>query len=349
MTLLKTLGIPYPIFQAPMAGVATAELAAAVSNSGGLGALGIAAMDAHTAQQTIRATQALTNRPFNVNVFCHQPPHRKRVAETQWLDFLSPLFHSMGHTTPKQLKDLYPSFHGNEPLLHVLLTTRPKVVSFHFGLPSARQLALLHAAGIYTFATATNLQEAQKIEQAGVKAIVAQGYEAGGHRGLFHPQQVDEQLDTLSLIQTLRPHIKRPLIAAGGLMTGVDIQKALALGADAAQLGTAFVACPESAASTPYRQRMKASQPTTRMTSTISGRPARGIVNDYIRYCEQPSAPEPAAYPLAYDATKQLQAAAHSAQADFDCGAYWAGKNVQFARHLPAKQLMRLLIRELAS
>lgn len=347
MSLLDTLGIPYPIFQAPMAGIATPELAAAVANTGGLGALGIAAMDAKTAHDTIRATQRLTNRPFNVNVFCHQPPHRKRASEQQWLNFLRPLFDATGQTPPKALQNLYPSFHGNQTLLHVLLATRPKVVSFHFGLPARHQLDLLHAAGITTFATATNLAEAQAIEQAGIHAIVAQGYEAGGHRGVFHPQQKDQRLDTLSLVKEIRAHTRRPIIAAGGLMNGAHIRRALESGAQAAQLGTAFVACAESAASATYRQHMQMAHPQTRMTRAISGRPARGIVNDYIRYCEQPSAPEPANYPLAYDATKQLQQAVRETQTDFDCGAYWAGENVRQARHLPAKSLMRLLIREL--
>lgn len=347
MNLLDTLGIPYPIFQAPMAGVATPQLAAAVANTGGLGALGVAAMSPKTARDTIRATQRLTNRPFNVNVFCHQPPHRKHTSEQQWLSFLKPLFDATGQTPPKTLQDLYPSFHGNQGLLHVLLETRPKVVSFHFGLPSKHQLELLHAAGIITFATATNLAEAQAIQEAGIHAIVAQGYEAGGHRGVFHPQQEDQRLDTLSLIKEIRAHIQSPIIAAGGLMNGAHIRRVLDAGAQAAQLGTAFVACPESAASATYRQHMQAANPQTRMTRTISGRPARGIVNDYIRFCEQPSAPEPANYPLAYDATKQLQQAVQAAQSDFDCGAYWAGDNVRQARHLPAQSLMRLLTREL--
>lgn len=363
MGFLQQLGIAYPIFQAPMAGIATPELAATVSNAGGLGALGVASVDNPTALEMIRATQRQTTRPFNVNVFCHQPPSRQPLREAQWLNFLAPLFEQLDAPLPQELHDRYPSFRTNPGLLDVLLLTRPRVVSFHFGLPTPQQLALIHGAGIFTLATATNTHEAQLIAQAGIQGIVVQGNQAGGHRGIFDPTAHDPAQPTLELLKAIRAQTQLPLVAAGGIMTGAHIQQALALGANAAQLGTAFVATNESAAGPRYRALMKDRSRRTQLSSAISGRPARGIINDYINYTNAPQAPQPAAYPLAYDATKGLQQAAQNyskqhgnPNADpiqpnapvFDCGAYWAGENVHLARHLPARQLVQLLLRELA-
>ena len=350
MNLLDALGIPYPIFQAPMAGVATPALAAAVSNAGGLGGLGLASVTPPQALQMIRATQRLTNRPFNVNVFCHEPPTLRRSQEQQWLNYIAPLFERFSQPRPTQLNDLYRSFLNDDELLRVLLLTRPRVVSFHFGLPKSQQLALLQAAGIVTLASATSVKEAQQIEQAGIDGIVVQGTEAGGHRGIFDPNGPDEALSTFELLPKIKAHTDLPLIAAGGIMTGAHIHQARQLGASAAQLGTAFVACPESAANATYRAYMRHPAAKTTLTRTLSGRPARGIINDYIRYTERPSAPTPPDYPLPYDSTKKLQQAVknHPTQDhSFDCGSYWAGTRVHEARHLPARQLMQLLTREL--
>ncbi|HLR30069.1 MAG TPA: nitronate monooxygenase [Paenalcaligenes sp.] len=350
MSILNTLGIPYPIFQAPMAGVATPTLAAAVSNAGGLGGLGLASVSPEQALNMIRATQRQTNQPFNVNVFCHHPPTLNRSHEQQWLNYLTPLFKQFSQPVPTQLNDRYRTFLDDKDLLQVLLLTRPRVVSFHFGLPKPEQLELLHAAGIFTLATATSIHEAQLIEQADIGGIVVQGIEAGGHRGIFNPNGPDEALSTFELLPKIKAQTALPLIATGGIMTGAHISQALKLGASAAQLGTAFVASPESAANAIYRAYMRHPAAQTTLTSTLSGRPARGIINDYVRYTHRPSAPTPPDYPLPYDSTKQLQqAVADHGTADnqFDCGSYWAGTRVHEARHLPARQLMQLLVHEL--
>ena len=344
--LATRLGI-YPIIQAPMAGVSTPQLAAAVSNAGGLGSIGIGASTPEQARRMIDDTRALTSRPFNVNVFCHAPAVRDAARETAWLQHLTPLFDDIGATAPASINEIYKSFVVDDEMFNMLVETAPAVVSFHFGLPPAARIAALRAAGIYTLATATNLAEAARIEAAGVDAIVAQGIEAGGHRGMFDPDAVDERLSTSVLVRLLVQRTSLPVIAAGGIMDGAGIRAALDLGAAAAQLGTAFVLCPESSANAGYRAALKSERAaTTRLTSTLSGRPARGIVNRFILHGEADGIALPAAYPVAYDAAKQLMAAA-AMQNNHDFAAHWAGQGAPLARELPAELLFAALVREM--
>lgn len=346
--LLARLGLLHPIIQAPMAGVSTPRLAAEVSNAGGLGSLGIGASTLAQARQAMEATRALTARPFNVNVFCHAPAQRDAGREAAWLAYLAPLFAEMGAAPPTTLEEIYPTFVGDEQALALLLALRPAVVSFHFGLPSADALQALREAGICTLATATRLEEAQAIERAGMDAIVAQGVEAGGHRGVFDPDGVDEGLSTAVLVRLLVQRTRLPVIAAGGIMDGQGIRAALDLGAVAAQLGTAFVLCPESAATDDHRANLKGERAaTTRLTRVLSGRPARGIANRLIAFGEAAGSPQPAAYPVAYDAAKQLNAAA-TQRGHHEFAAQWAGQGAPLAREMPAAQLMRALVHELA-
>ena len=336
----------YPIIQAPMAGVATPELAAAVSNAGGLGSLGIGASSVSHARKMIEQTRALTARPFNVNVFCHAPAMRDETQERDWLKHLQPLFQECGADLPTSLDEIYKSFVEDDEAFEMLLETRPAVVSFHFGLPRAERIRALQDAGVYLLATATNLQEATQIKNAGVDAIVAQGIEAGGHRGIFDLDTVDEQLSTSVLVRLLVKHIDLPIIAAGGIMDGQGINAALELGAAAAQLGTAFVLCPESAANQGYRTVLKSERSgVTRLTSVLSGRPARGIFNRFIKHAELAPELSPAPYPVAYDAAKRLNAAAAKLGND-EFAAHWAGQGASMVRELPAAELMDLLIRE---
>ena len=185
--LMERLGLALPILQAPMAGVATPELAAAVSNAGGLGGLGAGASSPEDARRMIEATRALTDRPFNVNVFCHRTPAPDPAGDAAWLHHLAPLYARLDMAPPTRLVEVYPSFMDDDRMLDVLLETRPAVVSFHFGLPAPHQLQALKKAGICLLASATNLDEARRIETAGLDAIIAQGIEAGGHRGCFDP------------------------------------------------------------------------------------------------------------------------------------------------------------------
>jgi nitronate monooxygenase len=341
--------LPTPIIQAPMAGVSTPALAAAVSNAGGLGSLGIGASTAAQAQQMIAQTRALTNRPFNINVFCHAPAQRDAAHEAAWLQHLAPYFAEFGGTPPASLGEIYTSFLADDDAFALLLAERPAIVSFHFGLPSADRLAALRKAGIRTMATATNPQEALVIERAGIDAIVAQGIEAGGHRGMFDPEAADERLSTSVLVRQLARQTSLPIVAAGGIMDGAGIKAALDLGAAAAQLGTAFVLCPESGANAGYRRALQSERAAaTRLTTAISGRPARGLFNRLVAAGAAENAPLPADYPVAYDAGKQLHALAAKHGSD-DFAAHWAGQGAPLARALPAQELVATLLKELAA
>ena len=345
-SFLARLGIQFPIIQAPMAGVSTPQLAAAVSNAGGLGSLGIGPSPVEQARQMIEQTRALTSRPFNVNLFCHAPAQADAAREAAWLQHLAPLFAEAGMPVPSTIKAGYKSFIEDEQTFAMLLETRPAVVSFHFGLPAAERIQALRQAGIYLMATATNLHEARLIEQAGIDAIVAQGIEAGGHRGMFDPAADDERLSTSVLVRLLAQHTRLPVIAAGGIMDGAGIRAALELGAAAAQLGTAFILCPESSANAAYRQALQSERAgTTRLSASLSGRPARGMLNRLISHGEAAGSPPPADYPIAYDAAKQLNAAA-SQHGNHEFAAQWAGQGAPLARELPAAELMQRLVAE---
>lgn len=341
------LGLSSPIIQAPMAGVSTPAMAAAVSNAGALGSLGVGAMDAAGARQAIEQTRALTDRPFNVNLFCHAPAVSDPAREQRWLQYLAAEFAAFGATPPAQLQEIYTSFLADDAMLQMLVQQRPAVVSFHFGLPDADRIRALREAGVYMLATATSLAEARRAADAGIDAIVAQGIEAGGHRGVFDENAFDEGLGTLALVRLLATHVEQPVIAAGGIMDGAGIAAALALGAQAAQLGTAFVACPESSADAAYRQTLQAADaPPTTLTRAISGRPARGLSNRLTSLGETAGSPPAPAYPIAYDAGKRLHAAA-KAQGNADYAAQWAGQGARLARSLPAAELVRHLRAEL--
>jgi len=339
-SLIARLGLSVPVFQAPMAGVSTPELAAAVSNAGGLGAVALGASDADPARAMLRATRALTGRPFQANVFCHPPAVADAPREAAWLERLAPLFGEFAASPPAALREIYASFVGNAAMLDVLLEERPAVVSFHFGLPDATCIRALQDRGIVTLATATTPDEAARIERAGIDAIVAQGIEAGGHRGVFDPAAHDPMLGTFALVRLLAAQSRLPVIAAGGIMDGAGIAAVLRLGACAAQMGTAFIGCPESSASAAFRERLRGPRAhDTRLTAAISGRPARGIANRMYELHDAPAVPD---YPIAYDAAKALHAAA-SARGNHEFAAHWAGQGAPLARELPAGDLVREL------
>jgi len=340
------LGI-LPIIQAPMAGVATPALAAAVSNAGALGSLGLGTSAPAQARDMIQATRALTQRPFLVNVFCHVPMPRDAAREAAWLRHLAPLFARFGGEPPSSLRETHRSVLGDDETYALLLAEAPAAVSFHFGLPPVERIRALQDAGIVTLATATNMEEAKRIEDAGVDAIVAQGVEAGGHRGAFDLNAPDEGLPAAVLVRQLVKTTRLPVIAAGGVMDGQGIRAMLDLGACAAQLGTAFILCPESAADAAYRANLQSPRAaSTRLTAVFSGRPARGIINALITHGHAPDAPPPAGHSVAYDAAKQLHALA-SKQGNAEFAAHWAGQGAPLARALPAQDLVEQLVREL--
>ncbi len=345
MTNVQQLGVVIPIVQAPMAGVATPELAAAVSIAGGLGSIGVGATDVAGARAMIRATRARTARPFNVNLFVHVTAQADEPREQRWLQALRPLFNEYDSEPPSALRTIYTSFADDAAMLAMLVEEAPPVVSFHFGVPSADRIAALKAVGCALIASATNLNEARQIEAAGIDMIVAQGWEAGGHRGMFDPSLPDDQLGTMALTRMLVTHTSVPVIAAGGIMDGAGIRAALALGAVAAQLGTAFIACPESSADEAYRAALRGEGAQhTVMTSAISGRPARCLANRFTTWAATNGFDAPD-YPIAYDAGKALNAAA-KAVGEAGFGAQWAGQGAPLHRVMQASDLVTQLWQE---
>ncbi len=339
-----------------MAGVSNPVLAAAVSGAGALGSIAVGTADVAQARAMIRETRARTDRPFkagtpapfNLNLFCHRRPRRDPDRELRWLAALAPTFHSFDAQPPDHLTEVYRTFVDDEPMRAMLLEERPPVVSFHFGIPSPDAMESLRAAGIVLLGSATNLDEAQALEQAGISGVVAQGYEAGGHRGIFDADAPDGRLGTVALTRLLASRCRVPVIAAGGIMDGAGIAACLALGAAGAQLGTAFIGCPESSADAAYRARLfSAAGAHTEMTRVISGRPARCLANGFTelaRTIDEAGAPD---YPLSYAAGKALAAAAR-ADGDLRFGAHWAGQGAPLARALPAADLVAVLADELS-
>ena len=347
MTLLETLGIDVPIVQAPMAGVSSPAMAAAVANAGALGSIGVGATHAEGARKMIAAVRERSSRSLNVNVFCHRPARADAAVEAAWVEHLRPRFARFGVQPPAALREIYRSFLEDDAMLAMLLAEQPRVVSFHFGLPAAECIQALRDKGIVLLASATTLAEGRLAAAAGVHAVVAQGYEAGGHRGAFDPDAADDRLGTVALTRLLVRELDVPIIAAGGIMDGAGIAAVLRLGAAAAQLGTAFIACPESDADAGYRAALASDAAHhTVMTSAISGRPARCLRNEFTTLGASVSPRQIPAYPIAYDAGKALHAAAKSA-GDYGYGAQWAGQGAPLARAMPAADLVATLASEI--
>ncbi|MEU9097183.1 nitronate monooxygenase [Streptomyces sp. NPDC048361] len=334
----------YPIVQAPMAGGASGPaLAAAVSEAGGLGFLAAGYKTADGMYQEIKQVRGLTGRPFGVNLFMPQEPHTDPAAievyrhqlagEVTWYD------------TP--LGDADTGGDDNyEAKLAILREDPVPVVSFTFGCPERTVIDAFAKVGTYTIVTVTTPQEAQAAQWAGADAVCVQGIEAGGHQGTYRddPQAGGAGLGLLALITLVRESVQLPIVAAGGLMRGAQIAAVLAAGADAAQLGTAFLACPESGANVLHKQAL--TNPLfvrTEVTRAFSGRPARGLVNRFMRE-HGPYAP--AAYPQVHQLTSGLRKAA-AAAGDPQGMALWAGQGHRLARELPAARLVELLVGEL--
>jgi nitronate monooxygenase len=347
MKLLDLLRIDLPIIQAPMAGVSTPEMAAAVSRAGALGSLGVGAVDAAEARRMVAAFRERTSSPLHVNVFCHRPATPDPPREARWLDRLRPEFSRLGEAPPQALGEIYRSFVEDDAMQTALLDMKPEVVSFHFGLPEAATIKALKSAGIVLLGSATSSAEARTLVAAGVDGVVAQGYEAGGHRGIFDPDGPDDCLGTMALVRLLVHDLACPVIAAGGIMDGAGIAAALRLGASAALLGTAFVGCPESQADAGYRAALSSEAARhTVMTRAISGRPARCLPNRFTALGASVDPRDVPPYPIAYDAGKALHAAGKR-KGDFGFGAQWAGQGAPLARRMPAGELVTLLRREM--
>jgi nitronate monooxygenase len=348
MDFLARLGLSIPLIQAPMAGTSTPALAAEVCNAGALGSLALGAIGPDEARRQIAELRSLTARPFNLNLFVHAAPRLDPESEAAWLDALAPIFAEYDAQPPAGLETIYQSFADNAAMLDVVLEAKPAVVSFHFGLPGAETIAALKQAGCLLLGSVTSLAEAELSLAAGIDVVVAQGWEAGGHRGMFDPDARDDRLGTFALTRLLTRWGKLPVIAAGGIMDGAGIRAALDLGAVAAQLGTAFVGCPETHADAGYRALLAsdAAQHTV-MTRAISGRPARCLANRFTQLGERPDLPPVPAYPRTYHAGKALNAAA-KARGEALYGAQWAGQGAPLSRAMPAAELVALLAAELS-
>lgn len=341
MTLQRLLGIELPIIQAPMAGVQGNALAVAVSNAGGLGSLPCAMLSPEAMRNELAAITAKTSKPFNVNFFCHAPPTPSAAREAAWRAALAPYYEEYGIDVAT-----IPAGPGRVPFsssaADVLGEFRPAVVSFHFGLPPAELLARVKTWGSTIFSSATTVEEARWLEAHGVDAIIAQGLEAGGHRGIFLSDDLTTQVGTIALVPQIVRAVKLPVIAAGGIADARSVAAAMALGAAGVQVGTAYLLCPEATTSEIHRAALKSEAARhTALSNLFTGRPARGIVNRIIRELGPISAAAPA-FPLATAAIAPLRAKAESR----GCGDFsplWSGQNASGCREIPAAQLTREL------
>ena len=341
MTLQEIFGIEVPIIQAPMAGVQGSALAIAVSNAGALGSLPCAMLTPDAIRSELTLISAGTNKPFNVNFFCHPQPAPSAQREAAWRTTLSPYFEEFG-IDPTSV----PSGAGRIPFgaaaADVLAEFKPAVVSFHFGLPSAGLLERVRGWGAKVVSSATTVDEARWLQAHGVDAIIAQGLEAGGHRGMFLTDDINTQIGTLALVPQILKAVNLPVIAAGGIADANGVAAALSLGAAGVQVGTAYMLCPEAKTSALHRAALQSdAAQVTALTNLFTGRPARGIVNRIMRELGTMNATAPA-FPLATAAIAPIRAAAEG-RGDGGFSPLWAGQNVSGCKEVPAATLTRQL------
>jgi nitronate monooxygenase len=330
-----------PIIQAPMAGAQGSALAIATSNAGALGSLPCAVLSADAMRDELTALRAGTSRPYNVNFFCHTPPAPDAGRETRWRVALAPYYRELGVDPEAATRGPVRSPFTADAA-DVLEEFRPAVVSFHFGLPSPELLARVRSWGARVLASATTVDEAQWLAARGVDAIIAQGLEAGGHRGHFLSSDLTMQMGTFALVPQIVRAVRVSVIAAGGIADARGVAAAIALGASAVQVGTAYLLCPEATTNAVHRAALASDAARhTALTNLISGRPARGIVNRIMRDLGPLShlAPE---FPLATAAIAPLRAAAE-ALGSGDFSPLWAGENVTGCKRVPAADLTSAL------
>jgi nitronate monooxygenase len=341
--LASLLGTELPIIQAPMAGVQGSALAIAVSNAGGLGSLPAAMLTPDRLRDEIAAIAAQTSRPYNVNFFCHLPPVPDEAREARWRELLAPYYRELD-IDPQNTQ----AGPGRAPFDHavadVVAPFKPAVVSFHFGLPSKELLDRVRQWGAAIISSATTVDEAEWLEGQGVDAIIAQGLEAGGHRGMFLSDDLTTQVGTLALVPQIVQAVSVPVIAAGGIADADGVAAAFALGAAAVQVGTAYLLCPEATTAAIHRQALASPRAKhTALTNVFSGRPARGIVNRLMSELGAICATAPA-FPLAAAAVLPLRLKAES-QGSGDFSPLWSGQNATGCRNIPAADLTRELVR----
>ncbi len=330
-----------PVIQAPMAGSQGSGLAIAVANAGGLGSLPCALLTPEAIRAELSAITAATGKPYNVNFFVHREPAVDEAREAAWRAILAPYYRELG-VDPKAIPAQAGRTRFDEGTAAVLEAFRPPVVSFHFGLPADELVRRVKGWGSKVIASATTIEEARHLEARGVDAIIAQGVEAGGHRGMFLTEDLSSQMGTLALVRQLVLAVRVPVIAAGGIADAAGVRAALALGAAAVQVGTAYLSCPEATTSPVHRAALKApGADLTALTNLFTGRPARGIVNRLMREIGPMHAAAPA-FPLASGAITPLRAKAEAGGSG-DFTGLWAGQHIRGGPDLPAGQVTREL------
>jgi nitronate monooxygenase len=340
-TLQQLFGIRHPIIQAPMAGVQASALAVAASEAGALGSLPAALLGLPDLRRELQAIRARTAQPFNVNFFCHVQPAFDAARDAAWRDALAPFCRELGLDP-----DAAPGGPGRGTFSAEAAGTRPAarppVVSFHFGLPAPELVQRLRAWGARVVSSATTVDEARWLEARGVDAVIAQGLEAGGHRGIFLTEDLNTQVGTFALVRQVVQAVRVPVIAAGGIADAAGVRAALALGAAGVQVGTAFLLCDEATTAPLHRRALQSDAArVTALTNVFTGRPARGIVNRAMRELGPISAAAPA-FPLATGRIGALRAKAES-HGSSDFTPLWAGQNAAGCRAVPARQVVQAL------
>jgi len=345
--LLELFEIEHPIVLAPMAGFGTVELAAAVADAGGLGSIGCATMDPQLAVETIARLRRLTSKSISINFFCHAPAKADADRERAWHDRLNGYYRERGIAhEQRQRVDLAPF---GDAMCEVVEDTRPEVVSFHFGLPDPTLLARVKAAGCKVISSATTVDEARWLEQRGFDAVIAQGYEAGGHRGTFldwnRNGAAASQIGTLALVPQIADVVRVPVIAAGGIADARGIAAAFALGAAGVQIGTGFLLCPEAATPALHRDAVRhAHDHETVVTNVFTGRPARALVNRLAREIGFLADAVPD-FPLPLGELGPLRAAAEQ-KGSRDFTPLWSGQAAALSREMPTAMLMQITVKE---
>ncbi|TFY94199.1 nitronate monooxygenase [Pseudomonas nabeulensis] len=335
--LLDLLGIEVPIIQAPMAGATTPAMVIAANEAGALGSLPAATLSIEQLREALTSIRQASQRPINVNFFCHQPPQADEARDRRWKDLLEPYYRELGadFDAPTPVSNRAPF---NDAACEVVEAFRPEVVSFHFGLPEKALLDRVKATGAKVLSSATTVEEAVWLEQHGCDAIIAMGIEAGGHRGMFLSDDLNSQIGLMALLPQIVDAVSVPVIAAGGIGDARGIVAALALGACAVQIGTAYLFTPEATVSASHYRALRHAQASeTALTNLFTGRPARGIVNRVMRELGaiNPAAP---AFPGAGGALMPLKAKDEAGFANL-----WAGQAFGLGRELPARQLTESL------
>jgi nitronate monooxygenase len=346
---IARLGLELPLVQAPMAGVQGGAMAVAVSGAGALGSLPGAAMPPQALRDAVGLLRREGSRPVNLNFFCHAVPAPDPAREAAWREALRPYYEELG-VSPSAIQNGPGRLPFGDEAAAVVEELRPEVVSFHFGLPPAPLLERVRRAGAQVWSSATTVAEARWLAAHGVDAIIAQGVEAGGHRGVFLPEgmpvDLSGQLPTMTLLPAILEAVRLPVVAAGGIADAQGVAAALALGASAAQLGTSFLLCPEATTSAVHRAVLQSEAAReTALTNLFTGRPARGILNRLMRELGPINDLVPA-FPTAVNALAPLRAAAEQAgRGDFT--PLWAGQDVSGCRAIPAAQLVKELAAKL--